>query len=283
MRFIKKLAVGAALSLSAVASQAVEIGPAPTTTSLEASRGSFATSSISVSSLVSGFGGGTIYYPTAAGQFGVIALCPGYTASSSTLSWWGPKLASWGFNVIIIDTDSRYDQPSSRASQLIAALNYMKTLNTRSGHALFGKVADREGLGGHSMGGGGTLIAAQSNPSRIEAAFPMAPWSSSPKNFSGIRAPTFILSCENDSIASNGSHSNVFYDSIVVEKAQGTVNGGSHSCVITGAANTAKQGKYGVSWFKRWVDGDTRFTPFICTTADVSSGFWSSYRNTCPM
>ena len=89
-----------------------ERGPAPTTAALEASRGPFATSQQTVSSLsVSGFGGGVIYYPTTTSQgtFGAVAISPGYTAAWSSLSWLGPRIASHGFVVIGIETNSRFD------------------------------------------------------------------------------------------------------------------------------------------------------------------------------
>ena len=86
-----------------------ERGPAPTTAILEASRGPFATASQSVSSLsVTGFGGGVIYYPTSTseGTFGAIAISPGYTAAWSSISWLGPRIASHGFVVIGIETNT---------------------------------------------------------------------------------------------------------------------------------------------------------------------------------
>src|SRR5688572_32296938 len=79
-----------------------ERGPDPTVASIEARRGSFAVSDVSVSRLVvTGFGGGTIYYPTstAEGTFGAVAVAPGYTASQSSMAWLGPRLASQGFVV----------------------------------------------------------------------------------------------------------------------------------------------------------------------------------------
>ena len=57
---------------------------------------------------VTGFGGGTIYYPTstAEGTFGAIAIVPGFTNVQSAVAWLGPRIASQGFVVIIIDTNS---------------------------------------------------------------------------------------------------------------------------------------------------------------------------------
>ena len=117
----------------ASAASGFERGPDPTSTSIEATRGSFAVSQYSVSDLASrGFGSGTVYYPTstAQGRFGVVAISPGYTAGESSIQWLGPRLASFGFVVITFNTNSRYDQPGSRADQLAAALDYLTENST---------------------------------------------------------------------------------------------------------------------------------------------------------
>jgi hypothetical protein len=105
-----------------------ERGPDPTNASIEASRGPYSVSTTSVSSFSApGFGGGTLYHPTTTsdGTFGAVAISPGFTASQSSIGWMGPRYASQGFVVITIDTNSRYDQPGSRADQLQAALDYL--------------------------------------------------------------------------------------------------------------------------------------------------------------
>ena len=66
---------------------------------------------VSISASVAGFGGGIAYYPTATGTYPVISMSPGFTASWSSISWLGPRLASWGFVVVGIETNSRFDQP----------------------------------------------------------------------------------------------------------------------------------------------------------------------------
>lgn len=292
--YVKKLILGAALSVCSIGAQAVQIGPNPTTSSLEASAGSFSVGTISVSSLVSGFDGGTIYYPTASGTYGVIAICPGYTASSSSLAWWGRKLASWGFIAFTIDTNSIYDQPYDRAPQLIAALDYVVGLNSSFSSPLRGKVAtDRQAVMGHSMGGGGTLIAAEDNVARVDAAFPMTPWSSLEKDFSGIRAPTMVLGCESDSIAPTSSHAIPFYTSMTQnEKMYIEINNADHFCPTTSNPYQSKLGRYGISFMKRFLDGDTRFTPWLCPSASGGNGvvdadrsglspFLSDFRSTC--
>lgn len=141
-----------------------ERGPAPTESSIEALRGPYSVADTNVSSLtVTGFGGGTIYYPTSTsdGTFGAVVIAPGFTAYQSSIAWLGPRLASQGFVVFTIDTNTTLDQPDSRGRQLLAALDY---LTGRS--SVRGRIdSSRLGVMGHSMGGGGTLEAAKSRPS----------------------------------------------------------------------------------------------------------------------
>ncbi|WP_346533986.1 alpha/beta hydrolase [Micromonospora sp. DPT] len=253
-----------------------ERGPAPTVALLEASRGPFATASQSVSSLsVTGFGGGVIYYPTSTseGTFGAIAISPGYTAAWSSISWLGPRIASHGFVVIGIETNSRYDQPDSRGRQLLAALDY---LVQRS--AVRGRIdGTRLAVAGHSMGGGGSLEAAVSRPS-LQAAVPLAPWNLD-KTWSDVRVPTLIVGGESDTVAPVSSHSEPFYSSIPAssEKAYLELNGASHFFPQTVNTPTARQM---VAWLKRFVDNDTRYEQFLCP--GPSGLAIEEYRNTCP-
>ena len=253
-----------------------ERGPAPTVQSIEATRGSYAVSQTSVSSLsASGFGGGTIYYPTTTsdGTFGAVAISPGFTAGQSSIAWLGPRIASQGFVVITIDTNSRFDQPASRGTQLLAALDYVtqrSSVRTRVD-------ASRLAVMGHSMGGGGSLEAAADRPS-LQAAIPMQPWNLD-KSWTEIRTPTLIIGAQNDSVASVTSHSEPFYNSIPAsaEKAYMELRGASHFVSNSPDTWTARQS---IAWLKRYVDNDTRYEQFICPPP--SSVSLSEYRNTCP-
>nr|6KUO_A Chain A, Poly(ethylene terephthalate) hydrolase [Piscinibacter sakaiensis] len=239
-------------------------GPNPTAASLEASAGPFTVRSFTVSR-PSGYGAGTVYYPTnAGGTVGAIAIVPGYTARQSSIKWWGPRLASHGFVVITIDTNSTLDQPSSRSSQQMAALRQVASLNGTSSSPIYGKVdTARMGVMGWSMGGGGSLISAANNPS-LKAAAPQAPWDSS-TNFSSVTVPTLIFACENDSIAPVNSSALPIYDSMSRNAKQFLeINGGSHSCANSGNSDQALIGKKGVAWMKRFMDNDTRYSTFAC-------------------
>lgn len=254
-----------------------ERGPDPTVASIEARRGSFAVADVSVSRLaVTGFGGGTIYYPTstAEGTFGAVAVAPGYTASQSSMAWLGPRLASQGFVVFTIDTNTTSDQPSSRGDQLLRALDYLTTRSVVSSRI----DADRLAVMGHSMGGGGSLEAAKDRPS-LQAAIPLTPWNTD-KTWPEVSTPTLIVGAENDSIASVRSHAEPFYQSLPsgADKAYLELRGASHFAPNTDNTTIAK---YSISWLKRFVDDDLRYDQFLCPAPSTSTTI-SEYRSTCP-
>jgi dienelactone hydrolase len=254
-----------------------ERGPDPTVASIEATRGSFATASVTVSRVtVSGFGGGTIYYPTstAEGTFGAVAVAPGYTAAQSSISWLGPRLASQGFVIFTIDTLTRYDQPASRGDQLLAALDYLTTrssVRTRID-------TTRLGVMGHSMGGGGTLEAARDRP-QLQAAIPLTPWDLT-KSWSTVQVPTLVVGAESDSVAPVASHAEPFYTTLpsTSDKAYLELNNATHFAPNSPNTTIAK---YSISWLKRFIDDDTRYDQFLCPAPSPST-LIEEYRSTCP-
>ncbi len=259
---------------------AVQIGPNPTSTLLNGD-GPFAVSSSSVSSLACGTGcaGGTVYYPTTAGQYGVIAVCPGYTGTSSSIAWFARRLATHGFVTIAMDTNSTLDYPSSRATQLAAALRYLINSSSSTIRSRI-RTADR-GVAGHSMGGGGTLIAS-ADDSTLRVGIPMTPWNTY-TSFSSVRVPQMIFGADGDTIASASSHARPFYNSITqAEKAYALLNDASH---FTPNSTDQRIGRYGVAFAKRFVDGDTRYNPFLCGaehTAYATSSRFDTYLSNCP-
>jgi predicted dienelactone hydrolase len=254
-----------------------ERGPAPTNASIEALRGPYAVSQTSVSSLaVTGFGGGTIYYPTttADGTFGAVAISPGFTAYESSIAWLGPRLASQGFVVFTIDTNTTMDQPDSRGDQLLAALDY---LTQRS--SVRGRVdATRLGVMGHSMGGGGSLEAAKDRPS-LQAAIPLTPWNLD-KTWPELRTPTMIIGADGDSVAPVSSHAEPFYQNLPssLDKAYLELNNATH---FTPNSNDTTIAKYSISWLKRFIDNDTRYEQFLCPLPRPSLTI-EEYRGNCP-
>ena len=263
-------------------------GSNPTVGMLEADLGPFNYASMKVSS-GSEFAGGTLFYPikTTEGPFAAIAVCPGWKQSSTSISWWGPRLASEGFVVIAMNTKWEGDGPASRASQLVAALKYVVRQSNQAGSPIYQKVdPDRLGVMGWSMGGGGALIAARDNPS-LKGAIPLAPWTSAPTDFHGVRAPSLIVGCQADIIAPVSIHALPFYNSLSssLPKAYIEFSKDGHFCVTTDNDHYATLGKYGVAWMKRFLDNDIRYDPFLCGTPhkdDLSGDEISLYLEDCP-
>jgi len=273
------LLMAAAGSTSQAQGNPFERGPDPTSSGLNASAGPLVTASVAVSS-PTGFGGGTIYYPTAADTYGLIALSPGFTGTQASVAWLGSRLASHGFVVITMNTNSSLDFPASRATQLIAALNHV--VNNSNATVKSRIDPSRLAVGGHSMGGGGSLIAAQDHPS-LKGAFPLTPWNTSAK-FSGVSVPTMIIGADGDAVAPVVLQARPFYAGLPAAtlKAYGELNGASHS---TPTATNTPVGRYAVSWMKRFVDGDTRYSAFLCGaehTSYATAAVFDRYRQNCP-
>ncbi|MFD6278315.1 alpha/beta hydrolase family protein [Streptomyces sp. NPDC060209] len=254
-----------------------ERGPAPSNASIEASRGSYATSQTTVSSLsVSGFGGGTIYYPTSTsdGTFGAVVISPGFTAYQSSIAWLGPRLASQGFVVFTIDTNTTSDQPASRGDQLLAALDYL----TDDSSVRSRIDSSRLGVMGHSMGGGGTLEAAKDRPS-LQAAIPLTGWNTD-KTWPEVKTPTLVVGADGDTVAPVATHSEPFYNSLPssLDKAYLELRGATH---FTPNSSNTTIAKYSISWLKRFVDNDTRYEQFLCPLPSTSLTI-AEYKGNCP-
>jgi hypothetical protein len=91
-----------------------------------------------------------------------------------------------------------------------------------------------------------------------------------------------MIGAQNDSVAPPSQHAIPFYNSIPAStpKAYLELAGADHSA--PNSPNTTV-GAEGVAWLKRFVDGDTRYTQFLCPSASAApAGTVSQYSSTCP-
>lgn len=257
--------------------QAQMHGPDPTVKSLEAAAGPYTVASAKVVS-PTGYGAGTVYYPTTRteGQFGVVVLAPGFLAIQNYYKWLAERVASHGFVVVTVNFNSIFDQPDARGAQMGKALQQVVSLSKTMTTPYHGVLdANRQAAMGHSMGGGGTLAASRDNPA-LKAAVALAPWHTT-KTWSTLQVPTLVLSDEKDNIAPNDTHSIPFYQSFnaALPSAYIELAGADHLCGIQISAEKCKTSlaKYSIAWLKRFVDGDTRYTPFVKARAADMSAF----------
>ena len=216
--------------------------------------------------LANGFGGGTIHYPTNAGDCGLlggIAVIPGYVSYEASIKWWGPRLASWGFVVITIDTNSIYDDPNSRATQLSAALDHIVSDSTVSAQI----DSTRLGAIGWSMGGGGALQLATQR-SDVRAIITQTPYHD--KDYGIMDTPALFITCQNDRIASNKKYSSPFYNHAAGPKMKIEIKNGSHFCPSY-RFNEILLSKPGIAWMHRYINGDTRFDKFLCNNENYGN------------
>jgi dienelactone hydrolase len=123
------------------------------------------------------FRGFNITYPNDGQSFGGIVIITGYLLGVAGMAEWGPYLASRGLATFLIDPPGPGDEPSTRAVAMAAAVASLRAEATRAGSPLNGKLdVNKMAIAGWSMGGGGTLTLANTNPPGIKAAIGLAPW-----------------------------------------------------------------------------------------------------------
>ncbi len=214
------------------------------------------------------FGDATVYYPMdTPGPIGGVAIAPGWTELQRHIEWWGPRLASHGYAVLVLDTnDPRADQPEARAEALIAAVRILRGENDRAESPLSGRIdTEKMAIMGHSMGGGGVLIAANEYPTEIQAAIPFTPWQPA-GDFGQVIAPTLVMAGSADRVAGVADHAWPHYQSIPEStiKVFMEIDGGSHFIADTNRGeDLGTIGRYGIAWLKLYLDGDERYRGFI--------------------
>lgn len=271
-----------ALALIAVTAQAAGDdhwkGPQPTVASLEAVGPFKVASSKLVAS--SQYGSATtVFYPTdrTVGSYGLFVLCPGFVSAASLYSGIAQRIASHGFVVAVVSTNSLFDQPKARGTQIGAVLSAVIAQNKTKAVAYAGLVDEtRVAFGGHSAGGSGTFYAAATHPEVKALVGLMAgePGTNF-KPFAGIRIPSLLLNAQNDALAN--AWSSPYYTQLgdTVPAAHIILADTNHLAPWTTSSQAiqGKVAKYATAWVKRFLDEDTRYTSFVKTSASDMSTF----------
>jgi dienelactone hydrolase len=226
------------------------------------------------------FAGGTIWHPTGAdAPFGAIAICPGFLSPESSIAEWGPFLASHGIVVMTIETTTTGDQVADRAPALMDALAIIKEENSRSGSPLTGQIdVDRLGLMGWSMGGGATWINISEHP-ELKAAVSLcghyATYPGGSTFASSITVPILMLAGSADNGILGGGMSQPIYDLVpeTTDKMLFEMAGGDHYVANTPGGNGGAFGRYGLSWYKVFLEGDERYRQFLTMEGPNASDF----------
>jgi dienelactone hydrolase len=231
------------------------------------------------------YSGATLYYPVdAIPPFASIAIVPGYVSLESSIQDWGPFLASHGFVVMTIGTNSLFDNPYNRRDALLDAIVTIAEENTRAGSPLAGSIdIDRVAVGGWSMGGGGAQLAAAADPT-LKAVVALCPWLDGQITSADLdhAVPVLIFSGENDAIAPPAFHADIHYDYTpeTTSKLLFEIDNAGHSVANSPTGGDDYVGKIALSWLKQYLVGDSCYCPLLLDTPSMASAFMTNV--TCP-
>jgi dienelactone hydrolase len=222
-------------------------------------------------------GGADLYYPEGApAPLSGIVIIGAYPSPRASVAGWGMFLASHGIVSMVIDPNSASDQPEARSLALIDAVTSLRAEQTRAGSPLQGKLdAQRIGILGWSMGGGGVWIAADSHP-ELKVAISLCGWNGSAKAGAMTRVPSLMIAAADDALAAGMS--TPVYNAIpsgvpkmLVEFSTGSTQVGSMP------ANADYQvGRYVLVWIKVQLVGDESYRPLLKTMPTGTKSFLTS-------
>lgn len=173
--------------------------------------------------------------PLASGTeiFPVVSFGHGFTIGASSYYWLGDSLARRGYIVLLASTETGISPSHANfAADLEFLANHVIGLNTDALSFLFGRVLAKAAVGGHSMGGGCSVLAASGNKPNLYALFNFAAAETNPSSTNAalnVQRPTLLFSGSNDCIVSpsvqQGMYNNI---PAAVSKTWVTVDAGTH-------------------------------------------------------
>lgn len=210
------------------------------------------------------FAGAMVFYPLTLSfdpPNGAVAFVPGFRAPASVYEWWGPALASLGYSVFILETNTPTDALAARADALIAAVDLIKAENQNPDAPVANKIdPEKIAIMGHSMGGGASLVAATQMGDSIKAVIPLALYCCEPgQSFSGdygsLTLPTMIIASAEDEVAPPAEHAKLLYDSIGGSKTYVEFARGDHMFISNSGDQKATLGRFVLAFLKDILDG----------------------------
>lgn len=229
---------------------------------------------------VAEFSGATIFYPLTlsfADPIGAVAFMPGYRGTQATYDWWGPALASMGYAVMIMDTNDPEDSLAARKDALIAAVDFLRSENDSGDSPLQGKIDTAKiAIMGHSLGGGGALVAAMELGGDIGAVISLLPYccelgESFAGDYSDLSVPALIIASAEDTVAPPERHAMALYQSIgdAADKAYIEFASGTHGLATNNGSDLENMALLATAWLKLQLDEQQQFRSYVDAEADA--------------
>jgi dienelactone hydrolase len=201
------------------------------------------------------------------------------------MEWIANHLVTHGYIVYAMTPTNIYGYNSSWTSAHKAGIAMLKSENTRTGSAIYGKVNTAKlQIMGFSKGGGGALLASAALGAGVKATQALAPYMDASYNLSATKAITACYTGTSDIIA---SPSNVvkMYNSLpsTVDRTLGYFSGFAHTDWMTGStanSNGNRAKKYITAFMKYHLDGDSAYYTYLYGaehTIDMNAGWFYGY------
>lgn len=215
---------------------------------------------------------------------GAIAFSPGFRAAAANYEWWGPVMASLGYNVFILNTNEPTDGLAARADALAALVDFIKAENDNPDSPVTNKIdVNKIALMGHSMGGGAALAAADRLGDAVSAVIPLSlyccePGGSFEGDYSSLTAPTLVIASAEDEVAPPEAHARLLYDSLGSEnKVYMEFAAGDHMIVANGGPDHDAMGTITLAFLKAYLDGNENLAEYVATPGDAYADRFSNY------
>ncbi len=220
------------------------------------------------------FSNASIFYPLTlsfAPPIGAVVLVPGYGGRMEAYEWWGPMLASFGYAVMIIDTNTPEDNLAARKEALIAAVDFIRNEGSDPDSPIEGRLdTSKIAIMGHSLGGGASLQAARELGDDLGAVIPLLPYccelgQSFGGDFAGLSAAVLIMATAQDTIAPPAGHARLLYDTVTgsAGKVYLEFANGDHMMATSSGMELTTMGRYAMAFLKFHLDGQPRYESVI--------------------
>ncbi len=237
-----------------------------------------------------------IYYPSVSagqnvpmfgtGQFPVVVFAHGFLMSPNDYAALAEQLVPQGYIIVQLGTETAlFPSHTNFAADLNFMVDAMKTENTTSNSLFFNRLNGRFALGGHSMGGGASFLAAANNPN-ISALFNLAAANTTPSAIAAaanITCPTLIFAGQADCVTLPTTQQQPLYAATAAAcKFYLEIAGASH-CKYADAASICYLGEAGacsgtLSLAQQLNVTMTYLTPFLDTYLKNQTVRWTDFK-----
>lgn len=231
-----------------------------------------------------------IVYPceTSDGPFPALTFTGGITNVKEQVAWLADHVVTYGFILIVMTpTNNMSVTTDIWENAMLGGLQMLESENNRPSSPIYNLVdMDRLGIMGFSMGGGGTLKAANTVGDKIKTALSLAPHESpvNPSMYTNISVPTVVTTGTNDSICPRNSVKAIF-DCLPndIERLFVNFTDAHHVDWMDFLGDETTQDRFKtfiVSWLKYYLTGNSSYETYLygeMHNKQDAAGWFSEY------